>query len=577
MDQFLRLLLLVSISIVVMLSSDRVARLAAPVSLLLQMTMIFPDKAPNRVKVAMRSSSSEELRRTLLEVNESGLGATPSEAAETLMVLVSALSRHDKLTRGHSERVRAYTDIIAGELGLTTDDRSKLRWAALLHDVGKMQIPAEILNKPGKLTATEYEIVKQHPLIGAELTEPLRDFLGPWADTVLQHHERWEGGGYPTGIAGDDICYGARIVAVADTFDVITSLRTYKKPASATAARQEIARCSGTQFDPDVVKSFLQIGLGRFRWSLAPMSLVAQFPQLVGFLSPVAGGATTLVASAAPLVMAGVATMGLVNAVEPGQPSVLADTGTEVEVEFDASPDTTPTVVLTTTTTRRASTTTTSIPDSSGVPESTISTVVSIPPSPGSSVVAPVVTTERLVTTAAPTTTARPTTAPPTTAPPTTAPPTTAPPTTAPPTTAPPTTAPPTTAVSHAPDGALPRVIGECLGLPRITAVEFRDHRRNMSGCDLTADGRLDLSGYNLSGAHIDYGNWSNTDFTNADLVVSTFTTPCSPAATSEGPTSPTPISGMLRCRGPTSGAPTLRTRNSNGGRCGTRTSRPRS
>ena len=307
--QLAKVLLLVVICAVVMLASGRVAKLAAPVAFLLRIGMVFPDRAPSRVRVAMRCSSEEELRKTLLEVNDGGLGATANEAAETLMVLVAALSRHDRMNKGHSERTRAYADVLAGEMGLSTEDRSKLRWAALLHDVGKMRIPEEILNKPHRLSEVEYEIVKQHPVVGAELVEPLREFLGPWAETVVQHHERWDGGGYPSGMAAEEICLGARIVAVADTFDVLTSLRSYKKPQSAPLARAEIARHAGSRFDPEVVKVFLGISIGRFGWSVAPRSMLTKVPQLAAFMSPVAGGLTRI-ATAAPALVLGVATIG---------------------------------------------------------------------------------------------------------------------------------------------------------------------------------------------------------------------------------------------------------------------------
>ncbi len=131
---------------------------------------------------------------------------------------------------------------------------------------------------------------------------------------VLQHHERWEGGGYPAGIAGTDICYGARIVAVADTFDVITSLRSDLTISRRRRIDAQITRCSGTQFDPDVVKAFLQIGLGRFRWSLAPMSFLTHPPtRRVSFAGR--RRVPRRLSAAAPVVMAGMATMGLVNRV----------------------------------------------------------------------------------------------------------------------------------------------------------------------------------------------------------------------------------------------------------------------
>ncbi|NNF53713.1 MAG: HD domain-containing protein, partial [Acidimicrobiales bacterium] len=487
--------LLLFVALVVMVSAERLARIAAPITVLLGMTMLFPDRAPNRVRLAMRCSSTDELRRTLIEVNESGLGGSANEAAETLMVLVAALSRHDRMTRGHSERVRAYADVIAGEMGLCSEDRSKLRWAALLHDIGKMQIPSQILNKPGRLTDVEYEIVKQHAAIGGDLVEPLRDFLGPWADTVAQHHERWDGAGYPNGLAGTEICLGARIVAVADTFDVITSLRSYKDPLPAAQARVEIARCAGTQFDADVVKSFLQIGISRFRWRLAPLSVLTQIPQLVAVMSPVAGGVTTVAATTAPVLMAGAATMGMIAATEPMAPMELpaADEYAIVAALRNSEPSTTVagsevtvTSLEVTTTMQLWTTTTPTRGDETATPPSTLGTLLTV------TTTEPVSTVLRSSTTAAPATTAstsqRPATTTVTTAP----------------------------AGPNPPDGLLPGSIRTCLGYPDLTASQFRNAGWvNLSGCDLTG---VNLAGFDLSGSDIRYGSLAGASFDGTDL-----------------------------------------------------------
>ena len=139
---------------------------------------------------------------------------------------------HDRLTRGHSERVRAYTHMVGEELKITGAELDHLRWSALLHDIGKLLVSAEILNKPGKLTDAEFEAIKQHPEFGRELVAPLVGWLGDSARAVWEHHERWDGWGYPRGIAGTDISLAGRIVAVTDAFDVMTSTRSYKEPIS---------------------------------------------------------------------------------------------------------------------------------------------------------------------------------------------------------------------------------------------------------------------------------------------------------------------------------------------------------
>ena len=235
-----------------------------------------------------------------------GLSDDASAAAEELLELIAALSAHDRLTRGHAERVRAYSRMIGEELHLSDDDLNKLHWGGLLHDVGKLFVPTEILNKPGELTDEEFEIMKGHPGWGAELCEPLRGWLGEWVDAVGQHHERWTGGGYPTGVAGEGISLAARVVAVADAFDVMTSARSYKPPVSAAAARDELTRCAGSQFDPRVVRAFLNVSLGRLRLVMGPLSSLAQLPLLGRVpIGPALGGAVSGLATAAVLLVGG--------------------------------------------------------------------------------------------------------------------------------------------------------------------------------------------------------------------------------------------------------------------------------
>ncbi|MCP3855962.1 MAG: HD domain-containing protein [Actinomycetia bacterium] len=241
---------------------DRLTSHLLPLVTLMRLALVFPDEAPSRYSVALRSGTTRQLEQRIAEARDGFAGDAPVEVAEKMLSLMAALNHHDRLTRGHSERVRAYSNLIAEEMGLEGDELNKLRWAAMLHDVGKLEVPYEILNKKGRLTDHEFDIVKIHPEAGMRYVEPLSEWLGDWVNAVGQHHERWEGGGYPTGTAGTEISLGGRIVAVADTYDVITAARSYKKPMSPEAARRELARCAGTQFDPEVVRAFLNAGLG---------------------------------------------------------------------------------------------------------------------------------------------------------------------------------------------------------------------------------------------------------------------------------------------------------------------------
>ncbi len=267
---------IVVVSTATMMVVDRLARKLLPLSVLLRLTLVFPDQAPSRFRIAMKTGTTKQLERRIAAARSGRPGETPAEAAERLLELVGLLSHHDRLTRGHAERVRAYTQLLGEELGLTAAELDKIRWAGLLHDVGKVAVPAEILNKPGRLTDEEFDVVKTHPEAGRSLVAPLQSWLGESLRAVWEHHERFDGTGYPNGLRSTEISMAARIVSVADTYDVMTSARSYKKPMSAASARAELARCSGSQFDPVVVRAFMNVSLGRLRLMAGPAAWIAQ-------------------------------------------------------------------------------------------------------------------------------------------------------------------------------------------------------------------------------------------------------------------------------------------------------------
>ncbi len=300
---------LLTASAIVLFAADRLARKLLPLAALLKLSLVFPDKAPSRFSVAMRTGTTRQLQRRVDDLVESGLGTNTTDHAASLLELVAGLSTHDRLTRGHCERVRAYTDLISEEMNLPQADQDRLRWAALIHDIGKLHVPAEILNKEGLPTEAEWEVLKTHTTLGAKLAEPLRPWLGDWVDAVGHHHEHWNGAGYPEGLAAKSIPLAARIVSVADAFDVMTSTRSYKKPRPSEEARAEIAACAGSQFDPHVVRAFLNIGLGRLRLVMGPLSwlLNVSGPGATGLGPVIPAGA---VAAAAVTGVAGI-TAGL--------------------------------------------------------------------------------------------------------------------------------------------------------------------------------------------------------------------------------------------------------------------------
>jgi len=177
---------------------------------------------------------------------------------KVLKSLVRGIELRDSYTRGHSERVAYYSKRIAQEMGLPKEEVERIYTAALLHDIGKIGIPDSILLKPSKLTEREYEIIKLHPILSYEILRHL-DFLEGAIDGIKYHHERWDGTGYPEGLKGKNIPLSARIIAVADSFDAMTSDRIYRRGMSREEAVRELRRLSGEKYDPEVVESSLHV------------------------------------------------------------------------------------------------------------------------------------------------------------------------------------------------------------------------------------------------------------------------------------------------------------------------------
>lgn len=258
------------------LVSERALRRLTPLATLLRITMLFPDRAPSRMRMARTAGDSKRLVERLGSRPEHDAAA----AAEQVLTLITALGNHDRRTRGHSERVRVFADLLGEELKLPERARDRLRWAALLHDVGKLRIATALLNKPDSLTADEFARIKAHPQAGAELTGPLLPWLGEWGLGIVQHHERVDGRGYPAGLVGPEISLSGRILNVVDAFETMTAARAYKKAMATRSARAELAACAGSQFDAEVVRAFLMISLPRLLLAMGPLSLLAQLPFL---------------------------------------------------------------------------------------------------------------------------------------------------------------------------------------------------------------------------------------------------------------------------------------------------------
>jgi putative nucleotidyltransferase with HDIG domain len=194
--------------------------------------------------------AKDELQRSYNQLRETFIA--------TVNALASTVEMKDPYTAGHQQWVTRLACAIAREMGLSEEQIEGIRMAGLIHDIGKINIPAEILSKPGQLSEIQYNMVKIHPQVGCDI---LREIKFPWpvAQIVLQHHERMDGSGYPQGLSGDEIILEARILAVADTVEAMSSHRPYRAAHSIERALEEISRESGTLYDPDVVDVCLRL------------------------------------------------------------------------------------------------------------------------------------------------------------------------------------------------------------------------------------------------------------------------------------------------------------------------------
>ncbi|MEW2413952.1 HD-GYP domain-containing protein [Streptomyces sp. NPDC046866] len=204
----------------------------------------------------------------------------------TIRALVRAVDLKDRYTRGHGERVGQASVMIARELGMAGDRLETVRIAGILHDIGKLGVPTRLLRKAGPLTPQERRVIELHPEYGHEMVRGI-GFLGEARSAILHHHERVDGSGYPYGLTGDQIPVLARVVAVADAFDAMTSTRSYSRARPVPAALAELERCAGTQFDPAMVRALVD-AVGRHGWHPVAVGAAAEADLPPG--APGAGG-----------------------------------------------------------------------------------------------------------------------------------------------------------------------------------------------------------------------------------------------------------------------------------------------
>ena len=230
---------------------------------------VFPDKAKNEVELIKYADDAlyrakffnknrVEAYYSILDDLKEDIEDKHIDLVTSIKTLISVINAKDRYTYGHVERVVIYSKLLTDKLELCKEDKKKLIYGAYMHDIGKMNISEEILNKKMPLTKEEWEVLKQHPAYGAEIIKPI-DSLMDLSPLILYHHERYDGKGYPGNLKGENIPYLARVMTVVDSFDAMTSNRPYSNRKTHDEAIEELKKCSGTQFDPFIAKAFIEV------------------------------------------------------------------------------------------------------------------------------------------------------------------------------------------------------------------------------------------------------------------------------------------------------------------------------
>lgn len=212
-----------------------------------------PEDLDKSVAEGIRFFKLTEAERELI-----GLKKWRQSLEDMIVAFIRVIEMRDPYTAGHQQKVTRLASAMALEMGLTQTEQEGIRMAATVHDIGKIYVPAEFLNRPGRLTEVEFAVIKAHPQVGYDILKNI-DFEYPIAQIVLQHHERLDGSGYPQGLAGDDILDESRIIMVADVVDAMISHRPYRPGLGLDAALEEIERNQGRYYDPDVVAACIHL------------------------------------------------------------------------------------------------------------------------------------------------------------------------------------------------------------------------------------------------------------------------------------------------------------------------------